>query len=98
MGGDVVSMRDSQNDPLCVDIDPHIKLEFHSSTVTSDAVLEGEIVATVPSSGYARLLKSLPRFQGAFIWERSGKHTQPIVDRLPRRSTTAVVGSVNERF
>jgi hypothetical protein len=30
---------DSQNDPLRVDFDRHIKLEFHGSTVTSDAGL-----------------------------------------------------------
>ena len=32
-------MGDSPNDPLRVDFDPHIKLEFHGSTVTSDAGL-----------------------------------------------------------
>src|SRR5215469_9425821 len=32
-------MGDSQNDPLRVDFDRHIKLEFHGSTVTSDAGL-----------------------------------------------------------
>jgi hypothetical protein len=30
-------------------------------------VLEGKIIATVPSGGYAQILKSLPRPQGAFI-------------------------------
>jgi hypothetical protein len=30
---------DSQNDPLRVDFDRHIKLQFHGSTVTSDAGL-----------------------------------------------------------
>jgi hypothetical protein len=30
---------DSHNDPLRVDFDRHIKLEFHGSTVTSDAGL-----------------------------------------------------------
>jgi hypothetical protein len=33
------SMGDSHNDPLRVDFDRHIKLEFHDSTVTSDAGL-----------------------------------------------------------
>jgi hypothetical protein len=32
-------MGDSQNDPLRVDFDREIKLEFHGSTVTSDAGL-----------------------------------------------------------
>jgi hypothetical protein len=32
-------MGDSPNDPLRVDFDRQIKLEFHSSTVTSDAGL-----------------------------------------------------------
>ena len=32
-------MGDSQNDPLRVDFDRQIKLEFHGSTVTSDAGL-----------------------------------------------------------
>ena len=32
-------MGDSQKDPLRVDFDRHIKLEFHGSTVTSDAGL-----------------------------------------------------------
>ena len=32
-------MGDSQNDALRVDFDRHIKLEFHGSTVTSDAGL-----------------------------------------------------------
>jgi hypothetical protein len=32
-------MGDSQNDPLRVDFDRHIKLEFHGSTVTTDAGL-----------------------------------------------------------
>ena len=32
-------MGDSQNDPLRVDFDRQIKLEFHGSTVTSDAEL-----------------------------------------------------------
>src|SRR5215471_2178545 len=32
-------MGDSQNDPLRVDVDRQIKLEFHGSTVTSDAGL-----------------------------------------------------------
>ena len=32
-------MGDSQTDPLRVDFDHHIKLEFHGSTVTSDAGL-----------------------------------------------------------
>ena len=32
-------MGDSQNDPLRIDFDRQIKLEFHGSTVTSDAGL-----------------------------------------------------------
>jgi hypothetical protein len=32
-------MGDSHNDPLRVDFDPQIKLEFHGTTVTSDAGL-----------------------------------------------------------
>jgi hypothetical protein len=37
----------------------------------ADRDLEGKIVATVPSAGYAPLPKSPPWFQGAFIWESS---------------------------
>jgi hypothetical protein len=32
-------MGDSQKEPLRVDFDHHVKLEFHGSTVTSDAGL-----------------------------------------------------------
>ena len=31
-------MGESQNDPLRVDFDHEIKLEFHRSTITSDAI------------------------------------------------------------
>src|SRR5262249_30009146 len=72
-------MGDCQNDPLRVDFDRQIKLEFHGSNVTSDA---GLLAYREPDGALKLTTTAAPRLQAT----RTGQNTQHSLLALLRQS------------
>src|SRR5215831_10740554 len=91
-------MGDSQNDPLRVNFDPHIKVEFHGSTVTSDAgllayrELDDALGLTSTAATGLHDTRTGQNIQHSLLalWERSGRRRVAL--NVPDRTETEAAG------
>ena len=72
-------MGDCQNDPLRVDFDRQIKLQFHGSTVTTDAVQFG--------IDHGPVLLMIENYRTGLLWGLM-RRCVPVVTRLRRAGFT----------